>query len=129
MHIRLKHNGNSIRTDALVDSGATATFIPIELAEVLEMELPTEVHDAIGAGGAFPTSTSKIESIEVLKGFRVFCHMQNFIVSIPRNPDVIPHTILGRDSVFWDNDITFRERRQHTIFRSPKKPSKKTKYC
>ena len=129
VHVRLKHNGNTIRTDALVDSGATATFIPIELAEVLDMKIPSECHDAVGAGGAFPTYVSEIKAIEVLKGLHVFCRMQNFPVTVPKNPDVIPHTILGRDSIFWDNDITFRERRQHTVFRSPKTPKKKTKYC
>lgn len=125
VHVRLVHNSNTIRTDALVDSGATTTFIPIELADVLEMELPNETHDAVGAGGAFPTYTSKIGAIEVLKGFRVFCRMKNFDVLVPKNPDVIPHSILGRDSIFWDNDITFRERRRHTIFRTPKKTTSK----
>jgi hypothetical protein len=127
VHIRLKHNGNSIRADALVDSGATATFIPIEIAEVLEMTFPQKVHDAVGAGGCFPIYSSKIETIEIQKGVRVFCKMNNFEVSVPENPDVIPHTILGRDSVFWDNDITFRERKQRTIFRSPKNPRNKIK--
>jgi hypothetical protein len=131
VHVRLKHNGNTIRTDALVDSGATTTFIPIELAEVLDMKIPSEFHDAIGAGGAFPIYESEIEVIEILKGSHVFCQMQNFPVSVPKNPDALPHTILGRDSVFWKNDITFRERRQHTIFREPKPPKRKrgTNYC
>jgi hypothetical protein len=124
VHIRLKHKENAIRTDALIDSGATGTFIPIELTEVLELERPTETIDAVGAGGTFPTFVTKIGEIQVLKGSRIFCKMSNFTVSIPIDPDALPHTVLGRDSVFWQNDITFRERRQHTIFRSPKSSSK-----
>lgn len=120
VHIRIKHNDYTMRTDALVDSGATATFVPIEIADLLEIEKPDEIINAVGAGGSFPTFVSKIDVIEVLKGSRVFCRTQNFQVSIPTNPSVIPHTILGRDSIFWNNDITFRERRQHTIFRPPK---------
>ena len=87
VHIRLKHNGNAIRTDALVDSGATATFIPIELAEVLDMKIPDECHDAVGAGGAFPTYQSEITTLEILKGLRVFCRMHNFPITIPKNPE------------------------------------------
>jgi len=123
VHIRIKHNGNTIRTDALVDSGATGTFIPIELAEVLGVEKPDETVDAVGAGGTFSTFITKIGEIEVLKGLNIFCRMRNFLVSIPVNPETIPHTILGRDSIFWHNDITFRERKEHTVFRSPKKAS------
>lgn len=121
VHIRIKHNGSSIRTDALIDSGATGTFIPIELAEILGVEKPDKTDEAVGAGGVFPTYTSKIGEIEVLKGSSVFCRMRDFTVSIPVNPDALPHSVLGRDSIFWHNDITFRERRKHTIFRSPKK--------
>ena len=124
VHIRIKHNGNTLRTDALVDSGATGTFIPIELAEILEIEKPEKTEEALGAGGTFPTYVTKIGEIEVLKGLSVFCRMQNYVVSIPTNPDAIPHCILGRDSIFWHNDITFRERRKHTIFRTSKSPTK-----
>ncbi len=35
VHIRLSHKGKSFRTDALVDSGATGTFMPIDLMNIL----------------------------------------------------------------------------------------------
>jgi hypothetical protein len=120
VHIRIKHGTDSIRTDALVDSGATGTFIPVELSEILGIERPSETQDAVGAGGTFPTFVTTIDEIQILKNFRVFCKLRKLTVSIPLDPDAIPHSILGRDSIFWQNDITFRERRQHTIFRSPK---------
>ncbi|WGM88916.1 MAG: retropepsin-like aspartic protease [Candidatus Bathyarchaeum tardum] len=123
VHIRLKNGNMSIRTDALVDSGATATFIPVELAEVLDIDFPKETSEAVGAGGSFPTFNCIIDRIDILKGTRIFCYLKNFPVTIPTKEDMIPHTILGRDSVFWDNDITFRERKQRTVFRTPKKKS------
>jgi hypothetical protein len=39
VHIRLTHKGKSFRTDALVDSGATGTFLPIELMNILGFNL------------------------------------------------------------------------------------------
>jgi len=119
VHIRVKHNDLSFRTDALVDSGATATFLPLEIAEILGIDTPKETHDAVGAGGIFPTYHSKIDQIDVFKGTKVFCELCKISVIIPVKAGAIPHTILGRDTIFWENDITFRERRQHTIFRNP----------
>jgi hypothetical protein len=107
-----------------VDSGATSTFVPIELAEILGIEIPEERIEAMGAGGTFPIYNSKIKEIDVLKGMNPFCVMKDLDVAIPVSPDAIPHVILGRDTIFWSNDITFRERREHTIFRVPKKAVK-----
>jgi predicted aspartyl protease len=50
VHIRLKHGDLAFRTDALIDSGATATFLPIEIAEVLGMDLSEKPSEAVGAG-------------------------------------------------------------------------------
>ena len=121
VHIRVKHNNLSFRTDALIDSGATATFIPLEIAEILGMTIPKEVHDAVGAGGTFSTYHTKINLIEIFKGSQIFCELNDIIVAVPATQGAIPHTILGRDTIFQKNDITFRERRQHTIFRQPPK--------
>jgi len=125
VHIRLKHKENSIRTDALVDSGATATFIPTELAEVLEIELPEKTSSAVGAGGTFSTYTCKIDKIEILKGTNIFCSISDMPISVPKDEGTLPHSVLGRDSVFWKNDITFRERIERTVFREPKRNNKK----
>jgi predicted aspartyl protease len=121
VHIRLKHNGITLRTDALVDSGATSTFIPIELAEVLEIERPSQTQEVIGAGGAFSSFICNLDLLEILKGVKVFCKFSNYEITVPVNPETIPYAILGRDSIFVHNDITFRERRQHTVFRIAKK--------
>ena len=121
VHIRIKHSNVMFRTDALVDSGATSTFIPLELAQILGLELPEQTQDVVGAGGTFSAYKTKIELIEILKGPRVFCEFENINVLIPTREGMIPHAILGRDTIFWMNDITFRERRQHTVFRRPRR--------
>ena len=53
LHIRLIGNTASLTTIALVDSGATVTFIPPELAEAVGLQKMRENESAIGAGGAF----------------------------------------------------------------------------
>jgi len=95
--------------------------MPVEIAKILEMDQPKETQDAVGAGGTFSTYKSQIELIEIFKGPNVFCRLKESKVLIPTVEGIIPHTILGRDSIFWLNDITFREHRKHTIFRHPKK--------
>lgn len=74
VHIRVTHGEVTLRTDALIDSGATSTFFPLELAEVLDIELPQETEEAVGAGGDFSTYDIKIDLIQVIKGTRVLAH-------------------------------------------------------
>jgi hypothetical protein len=50
VHIRIRHGDIALRTDALIDSGATCTFIPLDLIEVLGIDPPKGRHDAVGAG-------------------------------------------------------------------------------
>ena len=111
------------RTDALVDSGATATFVPLEIAQVLGVDIPEKTTDALGAGGPFPTHHTKLDELDVFKGTKMFCGFQNVTITVPAEMNAIPHAILGRDLIFLENDITFRERREHTIFRQPKNQS------
>lgn len=121
VHIRIKHGDIQFRTDALVDSGATGTFIPIELTEILGIEIPEERQDVVGAGSVFSSFKTCLDLIEIYKSSKPFCCMKNVNVLIPIAEGALPHSILGRDSLFWVHDITFRERRQNTIFREPKK--------
>ena len=62
----------------MVDSGATGTFMPLELTQVLNMTLPTNTNNAVGAGGVFHTYNMKIDCIEVIKGGETFCDLANF---------------------------------------------------
>ena len=69
--VRLRaQSGNSLKTTALVDSGATVSFVPPELLEILDVPLG-EASSALGAGGEFKTHLVTL-TIEILKG--VECH-------------------------------------------------------
>jgi hypothetical protein len=110
----------TIRTDALVDSGATGTFMPLELTEILGITLPSNTHPAVGAGGVFTTYLVEIDLIEVLKGGVAFCEFRNLTVRIPNRNGMIPHMVLGRDSIFRRYDVTYREEDKCIVFRHPK---------
>ena len=92
----------------------------LELTQVLNMTLPTNTNNAVGAGGVFHTYNMKIDCIEVIKGGETFCDLANFLVCIPTRPGVIPHMVLGRDNIFRKYDITFREKEENTVYRHPK---------
>ncbi len=112
----------------LVDSGATNTFVPTDLAEVLGLQIdPTKVQQSIGAGGGFDTVPFEV-TIDVLKGGNTIATFPDWRVLIPVNPAAIPYVVLGRDSVFMKFDITFRERMQRTILRPAKVKVKKSRY-
>jgi len=128
VHVRIKHGGESLRTIALVDSGATCSFLPRDIADLLDVEFPSETRESVGAGGLFQTYLCEIDMIEVLKGTRICTQFKNIKVFIPVEYDAIPYAILGRDSIFLEHDITFREHRQHTILRQPKKKVKRSRF-
>ncbi|MDI6884553.1 MAG: retropepsin-like aspartic protease [Hadesarchaea archaeon] len=120
VHTRLKSGGKAIKTIALIDSGATDSFVPLELIEILglrtQYEQAKEI-EVVGAGGVFKARKVKIDLIEVLKSTIVFCDFRNIEVLVLE----LPYTILGRNSIFQEFDITFREKHQHIIFRWPPK--------
>lgn len=129
-HVRVKQGEKSFRTDALIDSGATTTFIPIELVNILGFGLKPEgqdqteedkknypKHQAVGAGGVFDTYHVTIESIQVLKGTTSFFEMNNSVVAVPTTVGAIHYAVLGRDGIFKKYDIIFREKEEHVVFR------------
>jgi len=128
LHVRLKTATASLTTLGLVDSGATNTFVPTDLAEILGLQIdPKQATPSIGAGGGFDTVRFNL-IIEVLKGGNSIATFADISVFVPVNPDAIPYTVLGRDSVFLKFDITFRERMQRTILRAAKVKIKHSRY-
>ena len=128
LQVRLSTEAQSFSTLALVDSGATCSFLPTDLAEILGLQLdPATAHTAIGAGGEFRTVEFRV-TIELAKGGRTFADFKNWPVLVPTNREAIPYMILGRDSVFHRFDVTFRELVQRTILRPPKKKVKKPRF-
>lgn len=120
MHIRIVQNGQSMRTDALLDSGATVTYIPIEIMDMLGVQFPGtfDSADSVGAGGQFDSYRVSIDRMDILKNQDHLFQFENLKVLVPKSPDAIPYTILGRDSIFHHFDITFREREQKVVLRS-----------
>ena len=117
--IRLQGQGvQSFQTNALVDSGATASIVPPEMAAILGLE-GGEPAAASGAGGAFDTRVERIR-IEVLAGKRVAATFDGD-VHVPIEEGRVPFVILGRDTIFLGYDITFREHRQLMVFRKPRR--------
>lgn len=116
--VRLRAGDGSVKTVALVDSGATASFVPPELVEILGVPVG-ETSSASGAGGDFPTHLVEM-TIEVLKDHSVACKIEEE-VHVPIEAGRVPYVVLGRDTIFLHYDITFRERREMIILRKPKR--------
>lgn len=110
----------SLRTTALVDSGSSVTLIETEIAEALGYESEGE-KSATGAGGEFQNWITTVDA-EILKGGRVACELKDIKSYVPKDVGRIPYCILGRDSIFGQWDIQFRERQQKMVLRHPKKP-------
>ena len=133
VHLRLKLGNNSVRTNALVDSGATTTFIPIDFMMMLGSSLRPEgdeqdsgqedktTIEAVGAGGTFKGYEATLDSIGLIKGTQVFCELKDWPVLVPTTSWAIPYVILGRDGVFRKYDITYREHKEQLLFRRAKR--------
>lgn len=113
--MRLIGRDSHLRTIALVDSGATSTFVPPELAEAVGMETVRQGESAEGAGGKFLNDIA-VFRFDLLHGSeRVYqLECESFV---PKDPDRIPYVVLGRDSIFKVYDITFRENQEIVAFR------------
>lgn len=115
VNVVLTHKGMEIKTPALIDSGATTTFVPDEIADLLGLD-KSEKSGAIGAGGDFETWLCEIDKISIMKNENVFVDLYHNVVNVPLKQDAIPYMILGRDTVFSKNDITFFENRKKIKF-------------
>lgn len=66
VEIRLVNGTKTFRLAMLVDSGADTSFIPKEIADILELKL-SEPKKLRSASGPFDTASSKVRA-ELLKG-------------------------------------------------------------
>ena len=116
LNIRLRGPaGVSLTTIALVDSGATTSFIPPELAEAVGLNRIAENVDAIGAGGTFANDLYEYD-VDLLKHGSSILSLRG-TAHVPKEKDRIPYMVLGRDNLFLVYDITFREHQQRVVFR------------
>ena len=111
--------GSNINSFALVDSGATVSFLPLELAEILDSPVTGEEVESEGAGGCFKTRRIKLIA-EMVKG-KTVCWSGKVDFLVPTEYKRIPYVVLGRDSIFKAFDITFCENLQKTEFRKSRR--------
>ena len=111
LKIELEHEKKRMSTVALLDSGATATFLPYEIAyDILELAVEKEDVEVVGAGATFPNFLSRINKMTLKKGVNGICELEDVMVHVPKPPAEIPYAVLGRDTIFQLFDVTFRER-------------------
>lgn len=115
LHVRLIGNTDKFRTIALVDSGATVSFVPLELAEAVSLPIVRRDVSAVGAGGEFPNDVCEFR-VEVLIKDEIV-HRIRGEAYVPKERGRIPYVVLGRDYLFGDYDITFREHEQKVSLR------------
>jgi hypothetical protein len=111
--------GRSFITNALVDSGATTSFVPRNLAQLLGLTY-SEPRTTYGAGGKFRTRTSSV-TIQYLKNGVVKGTSADATVYVPFDDSSIPYSILGRNTVFRAYEILFLELGQEICLRCPRR--------
>ena len=116
VHLRVSKEDLSLRTMALVDSGATCSFLPQDLAEALDLPV-METQTVVGGGGKFKAYQTRAD-LSVLKGYSPILEFSDCPVMVPTTKAGLPYAVLGRDTVFQSVQITFRERDQKTILKS-----------
>ncbi len=85
------------------------------MAQGVGLQLVVTNASATGAGGQFPNDIYRYE-IEILQQDTVV-HVLRGTAFVPTDEGRIPYIVLGRDSIFQDFDIIFRERERRVIFR------------
>lgn len=122
VEIRLVNGTKTFRLAMLVDSGADTSFIPKEIADILELKL-SESKKSRSASGPFDTASAKV-SAELPKG--------NQSIPLGEMPVTVPlrtmdsnnlesYALLGRFTFFRIFDITFRETTGKLVLRPPKR--------
>ncbi len=124
VQVCLTHKGIDIPSTALIDSGATSTFIPLSLAKLLNLELKDPNNNVEGAGGSFSSYLTIVGKLTVLKINRILTDFDNLIVRVPAKDDGVPFVVLGRDSIFRKFDIKFQENLQQLHLQKIKKKAK-----
>jgi hypothetical protein len=110
IHVELASESETFTTIGLLDSGATLSFIPYELAEILDVipenrtNIPVET--AGGSADFFPLT---LKRLSLLVGGKIFSDFRNIHLLVPPPERDLPYVILGRDYVFKRFHVTFRE--------------------
>ena len=110
IQVELVSEVEKLTTIGLLDSGATTSFIPYEIADILKVipEKP-QSQPVETAGGHANFFLARLKKLSLLAGGNIFSEFPNFKVLIPSPEKDLPYTILGRDTVFKRFHITFKE--------------------
>jgi len=120
VNVIIEHD-HAIGVPALVDSGATNTFLPYGLAEAIGL-IPRDKSKlkkatTTGASGKFPTLIIPLKRLQVFKENHVFETFQGLPIYVADNvKDPLPYVVLGRDSIFKRFDIMFNEGSRKMVF-------------
>ena len=111
IQVELVSEKESLTTIGLLDTGATDSFMPYEIADILgsipESPKKEPVETAGGSTEFFPVV---LKRLSLLTGGKIFSDFPNFQMLVPAKPERdLPYTILGRDSIFKRFYITFKE--------------------
>ena len=123
VEIRLSNKQNNFKLAMLVDSGADISLIPLEVAEILELELRDKIKSS-SASESFETWESAVNA-ELIKGNNKTYNLGRMEIRVPtkkiHEKNLNSHALLGRSPFFNKFDITFRENIFKLILRKPKK--------
>ena len=118
VNVKLIHKDLTLKTTALIDSGATTNFLPRELAEILLVELTGEHRDVVGAGGQFVSISSIVGKCQLIKNQNsIFDEFVNLPINVPTDEQTLPYMVLGRDSIFRHFTIRFMENDEKIFLR------------
>ena len=122
VEMRLSNGDKFFRLIMLVDSGADTSFIPLEVAEILELKLG-EIKKSRSASGPFETTSASCEVELIRRGKAIPLGNMNFIIPTKKVDDknIMSYALLGRIPFFNYFDITFRENLRKIILRKPKR--------
>lgn len=108
-----------IRLNALIDSGADWSFLPLEIAETLRLDIDKGEHKILTVGGEQSVFSSKVHLEIPIKG-------SSPLIVGTINVDIMPHeigkkmaqfVILGRKDFFEKFEITINESAQYVILK------------
>lgn len=117
VNVRIRHNDRSFTTIGLIDSGATQTFIPRGLSELLYLSSlgPDKVSTA---GGDVVYQLSRIDELSLLFHSNATATFSDVSVEFPsQGIDDLPYVVLGRNYVFDSFRICFDEAEKRTTFK------------
>jgi hypothetical protein len=122
VEIRLSNREKSFKIAMLVDSGADVTLIPLEIADILGLDLGKQI-ESYSASDKFVTQASKVNA-ELLKGVKSY-DLGEMEVRVPvkkiQSGIITSYALLGRSHFFKIFDVTFRENTLKILLKRPKK--------